>query len=776
MIAWILLFLLSGCVLQAGTLIASDPPVLQVDQTGTASTTVSIRNTDATPVTIHINLSDFQHTSTTGRIYPLGTTYVFTAPIERDKAVLNGAVPLAPGGSLVVKLAVSRIWEAGDSEAVLKNGDVDIPTESGASKTVLRALHLPQSINVQIGDQSSTTPEVQFASLYARGEKVLVELKNSDPMTYRFRWSLRLGGEVRSAPNAYVDIPANGTVYLDLSPVAPIAGNIAAWFSRLITAGTLKDEVTDGSLVLDPDLTPNTAIPPLAAKILPLTVRLRFWNSGMQELVNVICIFLRLAAGGVASIWVHCGMPNTTRALALQRRLRSLTRQVNGLGADIPSQWRSLMGSQPRRILHDLSGTWWVFPGFAAVLDRLEREVTMVETWGSVCYDLSIVRRRTRLMAQTGVPVTILGWIDRAANNALSEMESGFTNDAEIQSMRAAVAEIDRYLTLVGSGAQIPELEKVIAEREAGLAPCLEMVQKLCHSEFANLLEAVVRVVGTPMQPSDYMVRDTLSLKVCLLNEYCELLSRASTVPAAAAVAAGTSSVLAASSFDTVAARIQSHRARLFDYVRPDAPESLRFARMFIAEMRQDLYEESLRAEVAKNPPAISIVCEPPLPEPNTLVHLAVRFHRDLLNEAAACQEWRCTWDFGDNTPRENGWDAWHSFNRAGTPRVSVSISALNGDAITANDLTADLRVGGAGRERSLTTRGLRLLRSMKPHASTTLEASRLALVLAIAVFGLVNTAQHQASKLTPLEAVGAVFALGFGADTLKNLITDRRS
>src|SRR4051794_11400168 len=171
MLAWILLFLLSCGVLQAGTLVASEPPVLQVDQTGTASTTVSIRNSGPTPVTIHINLSDFQHTSTTGRIYPLGTTYVFTASIESDKAVLNGAVPLSPGGSLVVKLAVSRIWEAGDSEAVLKNGDVDIPTESGASKTVLRALHLPQFINVQIGDQSSTTPEIQFASLYARGEK-----------------------------------------------------------------------------------------------------------------------------------------------------------------------------------------------------------------------------------------------------------------------------------------------------------------------------------------------------------------------------------------------------------------------------------------------------------------------------------------------------------------------------------------------------------------------------------------------------------------------------
>jgi hypothetical protein len=68
----------------------------------------------------------------------------------------------------------------------------------------------------------------------------------------------------------------------------------------------------------------------------------------------------------------------------------------------------------------------------------------------------------------------------------------------------------------------------------------------------------------------------------------------------------------------------------------------------------------------------------------------------------------------------------------------------------------------------------LRLLKMGKPHAETMLEASRLAMVLTLAVFGLVGSAQHQAETLTLLQAAGAVFTLGFGADTLKNLITQR--
>jgi hypothetical protein len=67
-----------------------------------------------------------------------------------------------------------------------------------------------------------------------------------------------------------------------------------------------------------------------------------------------------------------------------------------------------------------------------------------------------------------------------------------------------------------------------------------------------------------------------------------------------------------------------------------------------------------------------------------------------------------------------------------------------------------------------------RVLRLGRPHAETMLEASRLAMVLTIAVIGLVGSAQHQAQSLTLLQAAGAVFALGFGADTLKNLITQK--
>jgi hypothetical protein len=222
--------------------------------------------------------------------------------------------------------------------------------------------------------------------------------------------------------------------------------------------------------------------------------------------------------------------------------------------------------------------------------------------------------------------------------------------------------------------------------------------------------------------------------------------------------------------------RLEAHRERLFAYLRPDAPESLRLARLFVIEMRQDIYEPALLAEMQKTPPALAVLIQPVIAEPETPVHFALRFNRDLLNDAAVCQEWACAWNFGDGSQRETGWEVYHSFGKNGVYDVAVDIANLDGQVVTQTAILQKTQVGRLIGPMPAAERILRAWRWMKPHAETMLEASRLALVLVVAVFGLVTTARQQATTLTTLEAIGAVFALGFGADTLKTLITERRS
>ena len=754
-------------------LVADDVPVLLADQGGTVTVAISLRNTGALPLPVHLSVTDFEHQPATGAPYPLGATSAFTAAVEADKAVLNGT-PLSPGGVLSVKLTLSKLWEAGESTAVLQNDDEDIRTRSGAPRTVLREVHIPQAFNVRIDEGATDPPEIRFSALGSGGGKLLVRLVNTDPMSYRFRWSLRLGNDLRVSPNPYVDLPANGSAFLDFTPVSPRGSGVLGWVSQLLAAGTLKDEIESGDLVLQPVLG-QVAMPPLAPKVLPVSARIRFRSDGFQELANVICVFLLLTAGGITSIWVHCGMPNTTRALALQRRLSALNQQIEALGTDIPSQWRVLLASHPKSLCKSLTSTWWVFPAFAELLDRLEIDVAMAETWAAIAYDISIVKRQMRQQQQAGIPPTVLAWVEDSCAHALAPIETGFTNDEELQGMRADVKKAREYLALVADGTQIADLEKEVADRETRIQACLPIVAKAWPDEFGNLVEQVSNSIGTPMDPDLYIDRDTLTLKVSLLNEFRELRERAQALePAAMAVVAG--GAVSGSPSGSAVTRLEAHRERLFAYLRPDAPESLRLARLFVIEMRQDIYEPALLAEMQKTPPALAVLIQPVIAEPETPVHFALRFSRDLLNDAAVCQEWACAWNFGDGSQRETGWEVYHSFSKNGLYDVAVDIANLDGQVVTQTAILQKTQVGRLIGPMPAAERILRAWRWMKPHAETMLEASRLALVLVVAVFGLVTTARQQATTLTTLEAIGAVFALGFGADTLKTLITERRS
>jgi hypothetical protein len=68
------------------------------------------------------------------------------------------------------------------------------------------------------------------------------------------------------------------------------------------------------------------------------------------------------------------------------------------------------------------------------------------------------------------------------------------------------------------------------------------------------------------------------------------------------------------------------------------------------------------------------------------------------------------------------------------------------------------------------------LRRFLRPSPETRLELARTAIVLALAMIGLMATARQQVESLSFLGAVSAMIALGFGVDVIKNLALPRPS
>ena len=724
------------------SLVLIDPPILYVDEHGIATVTLALQNNGGKPVPLQLNLSDFQHKPVPGKPYPLGANYSFTPLTDSDKADFNNGIVTK---SLHLKLSVARLWDAGQSTAVLKNGEQDIPTEIGASQSVLTAVRIPVAYGVQLGTADDTTPEIVFS----RGGKTLVRMLNNDAMNYHFKWQLRVGNLLQSSSNPYIDIASHGSAYVDMTDAAPSIS--------LFEGGTIKDQLASGELILQPLLDSDVGLPPIAPKILPVTLRMQYWGGALQQAWIIFWVFLLLTLGGMTSIWVHCGMPNTTRALAMTRSVEELEAKLDGVGPDIESHWRVMLADRLSKIRTQLRSTWWIFPSFAATLDTADKEFQMVTEWVNVAYDVSMVLRGAREKTQTGMPPTVLGWIRDKCNCALSHFESGFTTPEELQHMRDDLAAAQQYLRVGSEGGALPDLENAIQEREARMAPFLVSIQGAFPKQFDGLCAQVGAQIGKPAIPAVYLDRDTLSLKVDLLCQVGELLRRSESLIEAPGELPHTV--------------VGDHLRRVLEYIRTDSPESLRLARLFVTEMRQGIYETDLLAEVKANPPKVEVLRDPTECDSGAPVHFSLRFHRQLLNESAAISEWSCMWDFGDGSIRETGWEVYHWFRNGGEHRVSVSIVNLNGESVLTQPIPMDLEVGAKARKLPWY---VRFLKVGQPHAETMLEASRLAMVLTLAVFGLVGSAQHQAEGLTVLQAAGAVFALGFGADTLKNLISQR--
>ena len=724
---------------------------MTVDQNGNASITLTLGNSSNSPVPLMLSVSDFKHAERGGKDYLLGTTPIVAGASEADRSKLTKQ-QLGPGETVAVKITVAGLWEAGESTAQLSN--------AGQSLATLRALRRPAAYNVQIESQNEE-------AVLGPDSRAVITLINNDPMTYRFSWELvTLGKAGTDGKNSLIELPANGSARLDISAAVPHVSFLAA--------GTLKDQLEDATLVLHPILESQDGVPPLAPKPLPLKLRLRFWSSFSQQAIAFVLTSGLLLIGGLASLWSRYFIPNALGALKVRRQLRGMQEKLDGIGDDLASQWRVLLAwrfETCNRGLHEIP---WAFPAFASRLTELQADAAMQNEWLEITYGVSLVLNDANKLVQTGIPPTVLQWIGEKCNEALQPIETGFTKPEELQNMKLALKTAQDYVQALKTAAPIKDLDDAIKEREASIQPALDQLRQ-GFPVFVGLLNQVAAAIGKAPSPATYLDRDTFSLKAELLQRYRDLTIRAGAAafPPAMAAAAGFPGggqgqmQLAGTALNRLIARDTKFK----DYVEPDAYESLRIAQLFVTEMRQDFYTDALLAEIQKPEPALEIHAEPFPVKTGIPVHFSIRFLRDALNKIAAVQEWTCYWDFNDGSERQSGWDVYHRYSSAavGNRKVSVTIVDLAGETLAPTHPI----------ERSFPVTGIvpptrRLLRMPNVTAEAKIEMWHLALVLVIALFGVYATARDKVEGLGVFEGAAAIIAIGFGADTLKNLITQK--
>jgi hypothetical protein len=169
-----------------------------------------------------------------------------------------------------------------------------------------------------------------------------------------------------------------------------------------------------------------------------------------------------------------------------------------------------------------------------------------------------------------------------------------------------------------------------------------------------------------------------------------------------------------------------------------------------------------------------------------------LEFQKLDLNTAYARQEWTCRWFFtlGEQTLTEEGWVVTHYFGENDTYKLKIALTHnVDGTELAVPDVDpfkGEIKLVPEARRQLSTVLKFAFQgkfadarkewKKGRRRSGKTLDYVRLAMALVIALFGLIAGAKDQLLKLDLLPALLAVFMVGFGADQVKNLLTQKTS
>jgi hypothetical protein len=225
--------------------------------------------------------------------------------------------------------------------------------------------------------------------------------------------------------------------------------------------------------------------------------------------------------------------------------------------------------------------------------------------------------------------------------------------------------------------------------------------------------------------------------------------------------------------------RLRNKLGDLAGYLQLGSLEALDSARLLLREMKDDIYPERIRQALDAGEAFIQM--DPAVAYSNSPLTFRLSFRNRGVDQASAREEWTCNWNFGDGLTA-TGWEVSHYYDlhrlqeRAaaspqgskpqapGPPMVVVTFQDENGHDV----------VKGGSKDLIAVTLEVPVSRSVVPKSweRTWTEGLKLSAALLIAVFGLVAGAGDQIAKLDLLPALAAIFLLGFGADTIKNVFS----
>lgn len=690
---------------------------LAILQGASGSSLVHLENSQSSNVSINLSAGPFVSQTTHGIV----SGSVAFGPAD-GKSPLPKSI--ARGASVDILGTITNESAVGLSTANLFN--------AGKCVGLLKVVRYDAPFNFSIEGEGSANSSLRVED----GRDVSINLKNNDDLTYPITPSLYLNGEEIAASPATLTVGPNTPMLLRFK-ASPKWFDWETWFRPKAAALRVVVRPTPSALG---DVAGDRA---LTSRFVPLNAQLASFSGTFTEFISSGVVFLVLLLGGLASLATYSFLPNVLTKLSYKKRLRALADATSGVSVKVDSRLRVLLRVERNRLFKLMASASVFSTDPADVFQQVDSGLAALSKRVAIAQRLDELRNQFDLQSSS-CPPSVSDKVDECLQQAADQLRSIAITDKITENASLALDSAEETLSTLGKS---DVLAREIAVRHTQLLARVATFPSDSLTPFRDALPGVFQVLAAtyddahPVLPANFMqIDDSIArVNVALDSVY----------------------VYGTTNDPSIQGRLKKKNDLLMRVLGTRDWRTLRAARDLVQQMRQNIYPEdlieALRAKKAR------ITIDQQVARPYSPLELCICFDVDLYNRAKGLEQLTCTWTFDDGL-EERGWTVCHFYQEPAERTITAEIPM---GVVAAPDQQPDR----AQFSTKLTVRD--------PTSSFSKQlwiagGVRFAIAFFLALVGLVGGARDQLAKLDVLPALIAVFLLGFGADTIKNVLAQK--
>ncbi len=738
--------------------IASNEPVMLRDGAGAAPFTLA--NTGKTTVPLSLSAGIF--TDQTSHANVSGSKVAFG--LEAG----GGSLPaqIDPGQSLQIVATVSGLTETNAADAKIFNQSAEVGTLTAVADDI--------PLNISLDGDGTTEKRLAFAL----GLPALITLKNGSKEFLTLDWRFLIDGKDQKDPKDLkpvdtVTIAPNGHARIVVRPHP----DVYSW------KDSFRPSVRNGTLLLrlhNPQGVPRELLP---SQVVPVSLTMMRRTPDATSVLFALYVMSFLLIGGALSLLGSSVLPNMLKKASLRKQIGDLANRTSGVSTRVDSYLRVLLRLERKKIdiaLDDVGAislsTTERFDDVSLAIDRLGKRLTVAERlddlWGRF------------EDACTTAPPSITDEVDRILHMASHRLHSFALSDDDVNTANGFLDKAGVSLAMLDDA---DAQAKLIAANFKQLQDRLTSFPEDYYKDLKAALPGIFDVLKSPFNDPKTIVRpmffavDHAIAAAQLALDYSMVRATVPVGDPASCDAQG----------KTAKQRLLERECQLINLLGTLSWKSLREATTLVQQMREGIYEEDILREIGKTrangEKPVKVVFDTQKARPYHPVYFSISFDDPRFKGAAALNGLAFRWSFPGDLFEEGPkvchyfqGDEHHGFRpRQETPeedklkRKPARKRGPNG--IVARRIPIAITVHSQrNMEASDTLQGVIDLTRTRPHRSSRAfaEGVRFLIAFGVALAGLEAGALDQLAKLDFLPATIAVVALGFGADSIKNLLT----